>query len=48
MVREQRQKVLNAAYAGHPERFVRKPPVPPVIPVVSWINEPKEVETSTQ
>ena len=48
VVREQRQKVLNAAYAGHPERFVRKPPVPPVIPVVSWINEPKEVETSTQ
>jgi putative transposase len=47
-VREQRQKALNAAYATHPERFVRKPPAPPVIPVVSWINEPKEVEASTQ
>ena len=48
VVREQRQKVLNAAYADHPERFVRNPPVPPALPVVSWINEPKEVETSTQ
>ena len=48
VVREQRQKALNAAYAGHPERFVRKAPEPPAIPVISWINEPKEVEASTQ
>ena len=48
VVREQRQKALNAAYAAHPERFVRKPPVPPVIPVVSWINEPKGVGAPTQ
>jgi putative transposase len=46
-VREQRQKVLDVAYAAHPERFVRKPSTPPEIPVVSWINEPKEVEAST-
>jgi putative transposase len=48
VVRELRQKVLNAAYTDHPERFVGKAPAPPVIPVVSWINEPKEVETSAQ
>lgn len=48
VVRELRQKALNAAYADHPERFVRKAPVPPVIPVISWINEPKEVEAQTQ
>lgn len=47
-VRQQRGKVLDLAYAVHPERFVRKPPVPPAIPAVSWINEPKEVEASTQ
>ena len=48
VVREQRQKVLNAAYIDHPERFVRKPPVPPTLPTVSWINEPKEVGASAQ
>jgi putative transposase len=47
-MREQRQKVLNAAYADHPERFVGKRPVAPAIPAISWINEPKEVEASTQ
>ena len=27
-----RGRVLDAAYARHPERFVRKPPVPPELP----------------
>lgn len=30
-IREQRARVLEAAYAGHPERFRRKP-VPPALP----------------
>ncbi len=47
-IRRQREITLNAAYIAHPERFVSKPPVPPAIPAVSWINEPKEVEASTQ
>jgi putative transposase len=47
-VREQRAAVLNAAYAQHPERFVRKPPEPPRLPTVAWINEPKEDCPSTQ
>jgi putative transposase len=37
-----RQSVLDAAYAAHPERFVRKPPQPLPIPTAVWINPPKE------
>mgnify|MGYP001820327789 FL=1 len=44
LVREQRARVLDAAYAAHPERFVNKPPVPPALPGPAWINRPKEVE----
>jgi putative transposase len=47
LVRAQRAEVLDDAYAAHPERFVRKPPEPPRLPTVAWINEPKE-DTSTQ
>jgi putative transposase len=46
-VRAQRADVLNAAYATHPERFVRKPPDPPALPTAVWINEPKENPTTT-
>jgi len=38
-----RTVVLDAAYAQHPERFVRKPPAPPKLPTAAWINKPKEV-----
>lgn len=41
-IREQRAVVLNAAYAAHPERFVRKKPEPPALPTAVWINEPTE------
>ncbi len=47
-VRSQRADVLNAAYAEHPERFVRKPPEPPALPTTVWINEPKEDAATTQ
>jgi putative transposase len=40
-VRRQRQRVLLAAYAAHPERFVRGVPVPPELPNEVWINEPQ-------
>jgi putative transposase len=43
-----RAQVLTAAYLAHPERFVRKPPVPPDLPGTSWINPPKEKEAATQ
>lgn len=42
IVREKRAGVLDAAYAAHPERFVRKPPVPPKLPTDAWINRPDE------
>lgn len=35
-----RRQVLPAAYAAHPERFVRRPPAPPTVPVAVWINPP--------
>lgn len=43
-----RAEVLADAYAEHPERFVRKPPTPPALPTVAWINEPKEDPATTQ
>ena len=39
-VTDQRQKVLQAAYAAHPERFVRGEPKPPSLPTEVWINKP--------
>jgi putative transposase len=35
-----RTETLNAAYAAHPNRFVRQAPVPPEIPTAAWINKP--------
>ena len=46
MVHHARQQVLSAAYAAHPERFVRKPPQPPRLPHAVWINPPKEASAS--
>ncbi|QDN85814.1 transposase family protein [Streptomyces sp. RLB3-6] len=39
-LREMRADVLQAVYAKHPERFVRKPPEPPKLPAAAWINQP--------
>jgi putative transposase len=39
-----RAVVLDAAYAQYPERFVRKPPVPPELPTAAWINKPAETK----
>jgi len=36
----QRQAVLAAAYQAHPERFVRRPPIPLPVPSAVWINKP--------
>ena len=47
-VRDERATVLTAAYAAHPERFVRKPPEPPEIPSAAWINPPTETQEATQ
>ena len=45
-MRDARQQVLLTAYAAHPERFVRKPPQPPILPHAVWINPPKEESAS--
>jgi len=40
VIRERRAGVLAAAYAAHPERFVKKVPEPPLLPRAAWINQP--------
>lgn len=44
----QRQQVLDAAYAAHPERFVRKPPAPQAPPREVWINPPAKATSPQQ
>jgi putative transposase len=41
-----RGRVLDAAYERHPERFVRRPPVPPDLPTAAWINKPDTKEVA--
>jgi putative transposase len=41
-LREQRATVLTAAFAAHPERFVRFAPTPPPLPTAVWINPPTQ------
>ena len=36
----ERARVLQTAYARNPDRFVRRPPVPPALPTAAWINKP--------
>jgi transposase InsO family protein len=40
-IHDARQRVLDAAFRAHPERFVRNPPTPPDKPTAVWINPPK-------
>jgi putative transposase len=41
-----RAEILRAAYEAHPERFVKKIPVPPTVPEAAWINKPKQASES--
>ena len=43
-VHADRTRVLQAAYATNPERFVRHPPRPPKPPTAAWINKPDNDE----
>ena len=45
-IQAERAQVLTAAYLAHPERFVRKPPVPPELPDASRINPPQEKQAA--
>ena len=43
---ENRKLVLARAFESHPERFVRKFPLPPKLPDQVWINKPQTHEPS--
>lgn len=43
-VRDRRARVLAAAYAAHPERFVSGAPQPAKLPTAAWINRPNTEE----
>ena len=45
-MRDARQQALMTAYAAHSERFMRKPPQPPILPHAVWINPPKKESAS--
>jgi putative transposase len=47
-VQKARGVVLRTAYEAHPERFVKKVPVPPLLPDAVWINKPKLVSVSVE
>ena len=42
----QRQRIMDAAYLAHPERFVRKAPVVNPFPEKGWINKPDSSTTT--
>ena len=44
-VRDRRQRVLAAAFAAHPERFVKGTPHPAALPQAVWINPPERKTT---
>ena len=43
-----RQLVLTAAYEAHPDRFVRRPPRPLLLPSEVWINKPVPPDEKTK
>jgi putative transposase len=43
-IRAERQRVLDAAYATTPERFVRQAPTALPVPTAAWINKPTTTE----
>jgi putative transposase len=47
-VLDRRQVVLNAAYQAHPDRFVRRPPKPLLLPQAVWINRPAPPDQKTK
>ncbi|WP_293003111.1 IS3 family transposase [Mycobacterium sp.] len=47
-IRRHRATVLDAAYRIHPERFARKSPEPPALPIFSAINPPSKEEEPTR
>ncbi len=46
-VRAKRQRVLDAAYVAHPERFVKGRPIAPNAPDQAWINPPQSATVAS-
>jgi putative transposase len=44
---EKRRRVLQAAYAAHPQRFKGRTPTPPMLPQIVGINLPSNLTTET-
>lgn len=44
----QRQAVLDQAFANYPQRFVNGPPQPPVLPTEVWINKPTTTDDTSR
>ena len=42
----ERARVLAAAFAANPARFVRGAPLPPALPTAAWINQPNTQEVA--
>lgn len=47
-VYKSRKEVLRTAYKAHPERFVKKIPVPPQLPTAAWINKPNPAQVNNE
>ncbi len=37
-----RQITLDHAFEAYPERFVKRPPIPPAKPIAVWIDPPQK------
>ena len=47
-IQQARQRVLEGAFAAHPERFVRGVSTPPMVPDAVWINKPKNQDVEQE
>jgi putative transposase len=47
-VQDQRQRILDAAFDAHPERFVGGRPTVQALPEAVWINPPKQKEATAE
>ena len=47
-IQQARQRVLEGAFAAHPERFVRGVCTPPMVPDAVWINKPKNQDVEQE
>jgi putative transposase len=46
-IRAQRAATLDTAYPANPARFRHRPPTPPQLPTVAWIDEPSPEALTT-